>query len=70
MTMYIPFADIDQLKPGQQLSFETPYGSLIGTVAEVVPGKYVSIDNGTGPWHITFDHMSNGLLTTTETEPL
>ena len=66
MTIYVPFDEIHLLELDEPVTYETPFGSLPGTVHHLVPGQYLAIANGKGAWRICAEHMSEGLLTKPE----
>lgn len=61
MSVY-SFNEIDKIVAGQELAYESPFGTLRGYVTHVCP-EHVSIWNGSGPWTITREHMEDGILT-------
>lgn len=58
----VPFASITLLSPGQPITFESRFGSLVGVVGEISDGEYIGIQNIKGEWRITPDHLAEGRL--------
>lgn len=58
----LTFAEIGLLVPGQEVAYDSPFGSTRGYVSAVVPDDHVAIYNGAGDWTFTAEHFGAGIL--------